>query len=281
MSRTEPIPYITDPGRVLYERAYGQKDELLLACLSLDRIIYDITTAIGKQGWSGELFDRAEVTRQKYLHMVDTFTLESGGSWTDFFHLMSRASLIHETVLAPHVFADLSLHEARKSTSDGVEGIIVETLEKALNMYNTNGLRSTDYSQLKGVINEQTTLGLLNRRQSPSQLALPASRTDDILEGIDAVFWEIRNKQASTSNVQVKSLVLPGQQIVTKNDAVLVHNSHLGHEKGFVTARLLVEECRRGLNEPETEYLDELSQNLVSYVRHRLFVKSSSLKQSS
>ena len=269
MSHAEPIPHISDPGRALYERAYGQKNELLLSCLRLDRIIDDITKAIGKRGWSDELFDLTEATRQKYLQIVDTQAVGSGGSWTDYFHLMSRASLIHETVLAPHVFADPTLHDARKNTVDGVEGVIVETLEKALDIYDSNGLKSNDYAQLKGVINEQTTLGLLNRKQASSELALPASRTDDILQGIDAVFWRMKNNQSHLFNVQVKSLVLPGQTILTKNKAVLVHNAHLGHDRQLATARLLVEECRQGLDTPERDSLDTLSQNLVNHVIRR------------
>ena len=155
----------------------------------------------------------------------------------------------------------------RKEIVNGVCGFTATILQETLNILDSGQLTYEEKSDLRGVINEQTVIGMLNRSQSPSRIALPAKASDDILRKTDINYWHIDKHTTHVTPVQVKSNPPVEkkerlQALMPLVTADIIDNLN----SQYRLARLLVKENSQGIDPDEEAELDAACARLTAHV---------------
>lgn len=174
-------------------------------------------------------------------------------NWNSYYRLMARVGFAAELVLAPQVFSNDDL-DARVDLVNGTSGIATDIVEKALIHYYDPQAREIDQAQLRGVINEYTTIALVNYPQDGNGIALPGSLLTDTVRKIDSIYYGTdKDGRHYRTYMQTKSSKRPIAEELKKmpgyrGDVAYVFATDFGNgfgvEDGFATSNILVRESQ-------------------------------------
>lgn len=274
MTSPEFLPTIPPEGsrhRRPYERAARHDNLLQQAGLSIDYAIDALQRAISMQQAVDITHEitQMQLTAHQALTQANT---KGEGSWVDYFRLVSQNRFLEQRIAVPLVFrGGAEKYTVMHHFVDGIYGMSGEILSQALDEYYT-ATSSVARSELVGVIHEQTTLALLNRREHPRHFALPASTTDDLYRRTDIDYWQYahqttRADQAELIPIQVKSYApygLTRTMAPKKPNGIVIDARDLRNHHNFRAARLIVRELGYPLYEKNSDPLSKDEQQLLT-----------------
>ena len=190
--------------------------------------------------------------------------------WNHYFRLLADQQFIRQRILATFAFSDYKNYELRQELVDGVYGLDAEIIEIALHLYDSSEQSFNQQSELRGVIQERTAEAMINRSQKPSQLALPSSVTDDLLNNSDIDLLRIRKRETSHTRLQVKSSYPPDANTYMKHLSSPVlyiyaddFNNAPKLNTTFPSSRLIIEEIQGTISDEDSLQLDKAQEKLM------------------
>jgi|GEM_PF-1667210 len=273
MSSIHGTPAQSDKIRPIFERAHAQGNHLLTTTIKTNDLIKQLQVKALIQGADqlNELKPSIEAIQLQLGQAASEADTRGEGSWTDYFRALSHAMFTEEMVLAPLYFSDRKYHTQRQEFTDGLYGMAGMILEKALSEYDDPHATDDQRGHLRGVINEQSFLGLINRHpQTGTFAALPANVTEDLLEKTDATYWCFDKKgQAHSYNIQVKSS-LPSNERATPAQGFIVAATHFGNSDLWISRAILKELAGMPLDDDTRNRLDQSERALQSYINQQI-----------
>ncbi len=198
-------------------------------------------------------------------------------SWNDYFRLLSHGTFLEQRIKAPALFNDSQEWRGRKALTNGIYGMNAHIIKVALAFHDAPNTSDIERMELRGAIQEQTASALLNYRQTPSDIALPARLRDDLWHETDIDYWRIPGRAAAERiGIQVKSSVPPDAPLITRSGSVIVSakdfgNSHTYDNMSLMTARLIAADLSDGGLEPILkQYLEDQQSAFVTLLNDRI-----------
>ncbi len=276
MDVVESLPQFGTPARDLFEQAHHEKDKLRIEGFLLDEKIAKLQSIFAKYGEVEDfqvLCDRLTAETCTKVLEIERNPIYS---WNDYFRLFSRMKSIDVTARTPVLFYNESLVKERKELVNGLEGVYVEILSKALKMFDTGTLDSEEKGEVTGAINELTALAILNRFQASNRVAAPASTIDDLTNKTDIDLTRISSSgQSYVQHVQVKTSPFSVTSTSKEGHIVYLHaNDMRNYGNNFFCSRTLVKECDGQATQAELNILETVSRSVLSVVdSHHTYIK--------
>ena len=259
-------PPIGHYNRQKYEQAFKRQDRVLFDTIRLDRKVEQLHQRVANRG---NLPDFENEIRTLQQEIGDTLKNDILSSWTDYYRLAARSAFMEHSILTPITFSNPWYHEQRRELANGIYGIIFPLLESALTHYDAPTASERDRSELRGVINEQTALALLNRAQSSTRVALPADLRADTRQRTDIAYHTIVAKRYNVMNVQVKSSYPRTPENLARTrpsvNGLLITASDMDNQN-FATSCKIIHELEGTVSDAEGKDLDAVHQRLLSYI---------------
>lgn len=261
-------PKIGEDGRKLFEKKYSKGDLVVTSQLRVDNTLRKIRNLS-----TDDDLDNFEMIAESHLgEALKKSSYETAESIIDYFHLKIKHALIKQIIFAYSAFSQREKFDMRRKLVDGIYGTISEILNEALAAYDS--APAEEIPHLTGIINELTTLALLNRRQVPERLAILSDITSDLYNASDLMYFTFtKGKEKSSSyHIQVKTRDVAESEVKVPADGILITENHTLNSKyaGFPTSRAIVSEVN-AIDTPEQEkHLANAVQTLDSHMQSRM-----------
>lgn len=268
METQRPTPSINySENERLFEYAYHQENKLLFTNLTVDKMVDQLHIFARNQPAIPDFSEQITAMLSTVVMALEEARPFKMESFTDYYRLVSHAALLEQLIYTPLLFSENKFYVERKEIVNGICGFTATILQETLSINDSDDLTYEEHSNLRGVINEQTVIGMLNRSQSPSRIALPAKASDDILRKTDINYWHIDKHTTHVTPVQVKSN--PPAEKKERLEALmpLVTADIIDNLNGqYRLARLLVKENSQGIDTDEEAELDAACVRLTAHV---------------
>ena len=187
--------------------------------------------------------------------------------WADVFRFTNHMESVEQRVKAPFAFAERGDATLRRKLVEGQYGVNAQIIESAISLYDGSD-DEIQQGYLRGVINEQTTIALINRAQSPDHLAFSSSATDDHVYKSDVDYWRHSvNEGGQKTNIQVKSSRLSGPVDGYEDGLTYVYAADFSNTDtpyaSMPTSRYIVKEASGTINAVEMTLLEYAHMNLM------------------
>lgn len=276
---SEVAPALNHPDRILYEKAYRSGNHVLQTSLSLDASVHKLQDYARRHPNPTSLDFKANIQKmtQQTQEALDKVHESGGGSWNEYYRLVSQAAFLELSILTPFIFEDPQDFNTRNRLINGVYGISGVIIDQELSELEVQQ-NSQQCSQLRGAIHEQTVTALLNRQESKRRLALPSRTSDDLLRRVDINYWR-RPDHADTHEyipIQVKWSLRENQseRKVAPRHGVVITAADFNNSN-FETSHLIVKELGLRQQDPITDderaFLDEAEQQLITTIDQKIY----------
>ena len=251
----------SSPERQILAEAHGERNPVTIASINIDKNVRRL------QGYGEQMTDipdlSSEIGRMKddASAVIERHYLDSERTWTDIYRLIAKRQLLEHIIYAPLFFrfgenSTNEMRAGRETLANGLLGLHTEIIANALEEYHHPGASDDDRDQLVGVINEHTSMALINFDQDPDVIALPALTADDIAAKTDIVRYSVSRRGYKMLPIQVKSSEPPKEKRrrLTPKGGILVTGTMMGNsrEGGLRTSHALVEVVNNA-NSPDRE----------------------------
>lgn len=263
-------------SRHLFEYAYQNHELARELTIRIDTVIDNLLQSMPNQPnhsaaiSSGLATIDATVADMKTRYKRGNTTVDN---WIDVTRLQNTASFARERFLLPLYFSDPHLYEARHDVANGLSGASTELLSRHLDMVDRltrDQFKSMDGKNLRGAINEQTAMALINFSQSPSMVAVPTSLTEDVLHGVDLHLYRMQKDENGVQHgvrygVSVKTAGLDAEYERHKRPDLIVISANDMRNLGLQTTRSLValHAADPAFGEQETSQLADFHEQLI------------------
>ena len=257
------------PERADFENANSSGDFARMVNFGLDYVITQLTEAAGKVDNPAEFAKTVNEFTAKAGEQIAILEVEKRSNLVDIYRLKSRQQTIPQIIAAPHIYAHNSSFDARRKASDGLMGVYVDLLDESISNYlSLSYVDTDDEAELKGVINELTTLALINRGQVPCCMAITSCTRYDLRQGIDLEVFRIPKQLGFRQFIQVKSNPSTiHKKFKSGVETVVVNAVDIGNYKnGFQTARLIISENSGNYTDDDKQKLDAASARLLNKI---------------
>lgn len=252
-------PKVGDEDRELFERKFSEGDLVMTSQMRVDTTLRKVRNLVASGDKSVDLNELETLVEQHLATTIKSTSYETADNVMDYFHLKIKHALIHQIVHAYPLFERRDKFPERRELVDGVYGAVATILEEALSLY--DDAKKDEHGYLTGAINELTVLALLNRRQVPERLAIPADTTSDLFNATDLEYFRFKKGRSAGSSyhVQVKTRQQSSNKVQMPADGILVHAKHISNQHrqsvSFPTSRAIVAEVNAQDSDAQTQHL--------------------------
>lgn len=197
--------------------------------------------------------------------------------WSHYFALLNRAAFLEELAYAPLVLGSQNTpKEQLRTFTDGTYGLSAHILADALEHYDNPTTTLPQQQDLRGIINELTSVALLNRDQELGHLALPAHYKADMRKTTDTIYYHRINNRPYATNIQVKSRLRPEKtpEQQTPAHGILITAEDMGNKGNFATSRAIVAELYQepdlNLKSTSQHYLQQTHATFINQVHRKI-----------
>ncbi|MEO5950304.1 MAG: hypothetical protein ABIQ04_02550 [Candidatus Saccharimonadales bacterium] len=268
-------PSLSASERGLFEHLYSDPEAALtLATLALGATVRNIQSYY-KRTESSDISTTTnlfpEITKQ-LEEAIETAQHQPSTTLVDLFRARTQLTFLDQTILGPLLFRRHGDYAARRQLNNGVYGLSMGLIEDALLIADTPDIDDLGSNEIRGVLNEQTALALLNRTQNCNKLAVPASTSADFLLKTDINYLYIPNdRKTYVSNIQVKSSDKYNLDQEAPKNGFVVSGIDLGNfNNNFRAARLILRELNGTATTKDSVNLDAIHGNFMEIVAERL-----------
>jgi hypothetical protein len=200
--------------------------------------------------------------------------------WPQYYALLNRDVFIEELTYAPLILGATNMPEHQlQQFADGVYGLNVHLLADALSHYDTMDTYDPNRNNLRGIINELTSVALLNRDQTPGHLALPAHYMADAYRKTDTIYYHRVGNIPYATNIQVKSYLQAEQttEHLIPPHGILIDATDMSNLDNFATSRAIVAELYqepqhvRGMNHT---FLERVHSTFIDCVHQKIIANN-------
>lgn len=253
------------------ERINRRPGTLLTATVRFDYHVERLQQQIAEQGITTATHEKMDWVAYNMRRSIDQAYQPGSIEYVDIFRLASHLESLEQRIKAPYAFSDKSQYDLRRQLIDGQYGINARIIESALHIYDSEPDDDIQQAYLRGVINEQTVIALINRDQSPSHLAFSSSATDDHVYKSDVDYWcHTKHAGGQKLNIQVKSSIPPLFTPRTIDNTTYIYASdfdnRLTNSVPLPTSRRIVQEVHGVIDDHSQAQLDKTHKRLM----HRL-----------
>lgn len=260
-----------DPYERFAERIDRRPGTLLTATVRFDYHVEQLQKQIAQQGITDATYERMDWIAYNMRQSIEQTYQPGSIAYIDTFRLVGHLESLEQRIKAPYAFSDKSHYDLRQHLIEGQYGINARIIEAALHLYDSEPEDSAQQSHLRGIINEQTVITLINRSQSPSHLALPSSATDDYIYKSDVDYWRYTKHDGGQKiNLQVKSSTPPLLKPRIVDDVAYIYASDFDNRPtvntSLPTSRRIVQEIHGTISDHDQTLLGASHKRLL----HRL-----------